>query len=283
MSLLLALGGGDALATGAPPPPVTPSVGAGSATGGANATAAGVTAGASVAAGAATGTAAATGAGVTATATVAAGSAVGTGGDGTATGGGVGVTGGAGPGSATGTGTATGAGVTITPTAAPGAGSGNAVTAGAGITVTGGAAAGSARGTTGVPHDGFDEAFSTEVIEDDGDQAALFAADLIEDEDDLAGFFDVTQFAEAATWTPKAGGAAIACTIIFDDGEDTSSVGLVGIAESNRRIWVRRSEIANPRAGTFAIASDTDGPFRVTEATLDVTRQIWICKLNPDA
>ena len=68
-----------------------------------------------------------------------------------------------------------------------------------------------------------------------------------------------------------------------DDGEDTSSVGLVGIAESNRRIWVRRSEIANPRAGTFAIASDTDGPFRVTEATLDVTRQIWICKLNPDA
>lgn len=100
---------------------------------------------------------------------------------------------------------------------------------------------------------------------------------------ELAAFFATDMGAESASCTPS-GGVATGCTVILDATIDTASVGLAGISEQNLRLVVRKSEIADPRAGTFtAIASlGASNIYTVAEADLDPAQAVWTCSLRPN-
>lgn len=103
----------------------------------------------------------------------------------------------------------------------------------------------------------------------------------VEDAEDLATFFEVDEFAEAATFTP-ASGPAVACSVVTNLPREVQGLGFAGVAQHNRSVFVRKAEVAAPDGGAFtAIASLGAAPFRVAEAVLDDTGKIWTCYLKP--
>lgn len=93
----------------------------------------------------------------------------------------------------------------------------------------------------------------------------------VETAEDLATFFDTDDFAVAAVITPN-GGAAVTVSILLDEPQEIHGLGIAGIAQANRRVMVRKSEIDDPTNGTIAISGVT---YRIVEPELDLTRLIW--------
>jgi hypothetical protein len=100
----------------------------------------------------------------------------------------------------------------------------------------------------------------------------------VEDAETLATFFDEDEFAIAATYTPSGGGAAVACSIIIDAPQEVQGLGVAGIVQTNRRVMVRKSEVANPADGTLTIDGTS---YSIVEPELDITEKIWSFGLKP--
>ncbi len=99
----------------------------------------------------------------------------------------------------------------------------------------------------------------------------------VEDDETLATFFDVDDFAVAATFTP-ASGPPVGVTVVLDEPQEIHGLGLAGVAQANRRVILRSGEVADPTGGSITISGTT---FRVVEPEKDITGKIWTFGLKP--
>jgi hypothetical protein len=103
----------------------------------------------------------------------------------------------------------------------------------------------------------------------------------VESASDLASMFDEDEWAVAASYQPPSG-AAVACTVVVDRGQGRSPFqgGEQQLATSERKVWVRKAEIALlARGGVFTL--DVDGEqLRVDDLpVLDHTGTLWSADL----
>lgn len=104
----------------------------------------------------------------------------------------------------------------------------------------------------------------------------------VEDDDTLATFFDVDEHAVSAVFTP-AQGAAVAVTVIVNLPREVQGLGFAGVAQENRSLLVRKSEVTTPDGGRFSEIAvlGSAATFRVAESVLDDTGKVWTCYLKP--
>lgn len=103
----------------------------------------------------------------------------------------------------------------------------------------------------------------------------------VEDADDLATFFEVDEFAEAASFTPD-GGSAVAVSVVTNLPRQVVGLGIAGAAQHNRSLLVRKSEVEAPDGGSFTgiVSMGSGVTYRVAEAVLDDTGKVWTCFLK---
>lgn len=94
----------------------------------------------------------------------------------------------------------------------------------------------------------------------------------VEDAADLAGFFEASEFAEAAVFTP-AGGGGVAITVLMARPQLSAGLGGLGISAPQRIALVRKSDVAAPARGdALAVGAET---LIVKDITLDDSGLIW--------
>ena len=94
----------------------------------------------------------------------------------------------------------------------------------------------------------------------------------VEDAADLAGFFEDSEFAAAAVFTPS-GGSGVPVTLLMARPQVSAGLGGLGISAPQRIALVRKSEIAAPARGdALAVGAET---LIVKEVTLDDSGLIW--------
>jgi len=99
----------------------------------------------------------------------------------------------------------------------------------------------------------------------------------LEDADDLAVFFDTEEFAIAASYTAS-GGSAVSVTVVLNDPQVIASVGRHGLLQRDDYIQVRKSEVADPKAGDQWVI---DGlTYKHGHRELDPSGKIWTINLN---
>lgn len=109
----------------------------------------------------------------------------------------------------------------------------------------------------------------------------------VESAADRAALFNADEFGEAAFYTPPGGGAATACTAIYDRGRGddrdfevgTGSGGGIRATIARKRASIRSDEVPTIAiGGTLAIGAET---LRVaSRPLLDETGEIWTFDLS---
>jgi hypothetical protein len=104
----------------------------------------------------------------------------------------------------------------------------------------------------------------------------------VESASDRATFFNVNEFALAASYTPPGGGAAVACAILFDQADQEIGFGDGRPVTSGKTVTVAADQVAAPaRGGIFTITA-TGEALKVLDdpTTADPDRKIWICTVR---